>query len=204
MYKRLKKDTKWSILNLGSFDIDNIKLEVSKYLEEWNLDTSRQNLGSVHSATQMYRICETSYDWIPGTPIETFQRNSLHSEKAKEELLNIFNILENYYSGNIIRCEIIKLLPFSEILRHTDGGPILHYSRRVHIPIVTHPEITFTVMSDTQHFKEGGWYEINNQMPHSVNNPTEIERIHLIIDILPNEMLYLTKTGDINDKPSNY
>lgn len=204
MYKRLKKDTKWSILKLGSFEIQNIKKEVVLYEEEWNLDTSRQNLGSVHGSTQMYRICETSYDWIPGTEIETFQRNSLHTEEAKKELNTIFNILENHYSGNIIRCEIIKLLPKSEILKHTDGGPILHYSRRVHIPVITHPDITFTVMSDTQHFEESGWYEINNQMPHSVNNPTEIERIHIIIDILPNEMLYLTNTGDKNDKPSNY
>jgi aspartyl/asparaginyl beta-hydroxylase (cupin superfamily) len=45
------------------------------------------------------------------------------------------------------------------------------------------------------HMKKDQWYEINNQLPHEVDNPTEIERIHLIIDILPDEMLYFDQ-GD--------
>jgi hypothetical protein len=34
---------------------------------------------------------------------------------------------------------------------------------------------------------EGIGYEINNQLPHSVDNPSNEDRVHLIIDILPNE-----------------
>lgn len=191
MYVRLKKDSKWSIINHGVFEVDDLIKEVSLYSKEWLLDTSRQELGSVHTKTNMYRICETDYAWIPGTPIETFYRNSLKTNEGIAQLNNIFQILENFYSGKVIRCEIIKLAGKSEILKHTDGGAILHYSRRVHIPLITHPDITFTVMNDTTHMKTGGWYEINNQMPHSVSNPTDIERIHVIIDILPDEMLYL-------------
>ena len=193
MYKRLKKDTKWSILNLGHFDIQNIKEELLGYSQEWFLDETRQQKGLTHSSTNMYRICETDYAWEPGTPIETQYVNSLKSEKANEELNNIFNALENYYSGKIIRCEFIKLLANSKVLRHTDGGALLHYSRRVHIPLVTNPEIMFTVQKTTINMQESQWYEINNQLPHEVDNPTDLDRIHLIIDILPDEMLYLGK-----------
>lgn len=196
MYKRLKKNTKWTILNLGNFNIDNIIKEVKNYSNEWLIDTSRQEMGSVHKETQMYRICATDYEWEPGTSVETIQYNSLHSEQAKNELNNIFNELENYYSGKVIRCEIIKMKPYSDIGKHTDGGPILHYSRRVHIPLITHEEIMFCVMGNCINMKQGGWYEINNQLPHSVNNPTETNRIHMIIDILPDDMLTLRNKND--------
>ena len=102
----------------------------------------------------------------------------------------------NYYSGKVIRCEIIKMDPKSHIGKHTDGGPILHYSRRIHIPIITREEIKFTVMDNEVHMKEGGWYEINNQLPHSVDNPTETHRVHMIIDILPDDMLLLRNKND--------
>lgn len=195
MYKRIKKDTKWTIMHLGMFRTDEITRELLSYQDEWLIDTSRQEMGTVHSKTQMFRICETDYHWVPNTPVETIQRNSLKNDKAKLELKDIFIKLERYYSGKVIRCEFIKMLPNSQILRHTDGGPILHYSRRVHIPLVTDPKITFTVMNNTIHMEKDQWYEINNQMPHEVNNPTNIERIHLIIDILPDEMLYFDQ-GD--------
>ena len=45
--------------------------------------------------------------------------------------------------------------------------------------------ITFTVFNNSLHMEESGWYEINNTLPHSVSNPTDIERIHLIVDVLP-------------------
>jgi hypothetical protein len=192
MYKRIKKDSKWSIIDQGQFKIDGILNEILGYTDEWFLDLSRQALGAVHTQTQMYRICETDYAWAPGTPIETFYRNDLKTHTAQEELSNIFKYLEDFYSGTVIRCEIIKLLPNSEVLKHTDGGALLHYSRRVHIPILTNKKITFTVMNNTVHMEKGRWYEINNQMPHSVSNPTDQERIHIIIDILPDEMLQLT------------
>ena len=193
MYKRLKKDSKWTIIKHGNFLVDKIIDEVSGYSSEWLLDTSRQELGSVHIKTNMYRICETDYAWIPGTPIETFYRNYMKTPAAQKQLDRIFTDLQEFYSGNIIRCEIIKLMPFSEVLKHTDGGALLHYSRRVHIPLITDKDITFTVMDNTIHMEPGGWYEINNQMPHSVNNPTDKERVHIIIDILPDEMLQLDK-----------
>lgn len=191
MYKRLKKDSKWSILHLGKFNIDLIKEEVIKYDSEWFLDTSRQELGSVHKDTNMYRICATDYQWEPGTPINTEYHYSLKSKEAKKQLQDIFNYLEEYYSGKVVRCEFIKMKKRSKIYKHIDGGPLLHYGRRVHIPLITDKDITFTVQDYTIHMEEGNWYEINNQMPHSVDNPTDIERVHIIIDILPDDMLYL-------------
>jgi hypothetical protein len=189
MYKRVKKDTKWTIQDLGSFNIDAIKQEVSTYSDEWFLNTSRQEKGTTHMNTFMFRLFETDYEWIPGTPIQTDYINTFKTKLAQNQAQKIFDFLEKYYSGKVIRCEIIKLKANSEVYKHTDGGALLHYSRRVHIPLITHEHVTFTVMDNTIHMKEGIGYEINNQLPHSVLNGSDIDRIHMIVDILPDEML---------------
>ena len=61
----------------------------------------------------------------------------------------------------------------------------------------TSEKITFTVYNNTIHMKKSNAYEINNQLPHSVNNPTDIDRVHIIIDVLPDDMKNYLK---INDK----
>lgn len=189
MYKRVKKDTKWTIQDIGLFQILNIKQEVQLFKDEWLLDISRQAIGMTHKNTEMFRLCATDYEWIPGTPIVTEHVNELKNKGSQEELNQIYKDLEEKYSGKIIRCEIIKLKKLSEVYKHTDGGPLLHYSRRVHIPLITHPDVTFTVMDNTIHMEEGHGYEINNQLPHAVNNNSNYDRIHIIIDILPDDMV---------------
>ena len=188
MSKILKKDTKWSILELGQFNVSGLEAEISKFDLEWKIDTSRQDNNYTHSNTNMYQICYTDYNWSPGSSIVTNQVNNLKTPKAIKELLDIYNKLEYYYEGKIIRCEIVKMLKNTKIPKHVDGGPLLSYSRRVHVPIITNKKITFTVMDNTIHMKKGGWYEINNQLPHSVNNETDIDRVHIIIDVLPDNM----------------
>lgn len=189
MYKRVKKDTKWTIQKLGNFDISAIKKEVNKFDAEWFLDISRQNKGTTHINTHMFRLFATDYEWVPGTKIETEYVNNFKTQEAREQAYVIYKELESYYSGKVIRCEIIKLSKKSEVYKHTDGGALLHYSRRVHIPLITNKDVTFTVMDNTLHMEEGCWYEINNQLPHSVSNKSDIDRVHMIIDILPDDML---------------
>lgn len=190
MYRRLKKDTKWSILLLGEFDIQSIKKEVSGFTSEWDLYTKRQESYYTHKDTKMFPIClSKELGWVPGTDVEVTQHNRFKTDLANKELEDIFFKLEEYYSGKIIRCEVVVLPANTKIRMHIDGGPLLDYSRRVHVPIITNDRITFTVMENTIHMKESGWYEINNQMRHGVDNPTDIDRVHLIIDILPNDMI---------------
>lgn len=53
--------------------------------------------------------------------------------------------------------------------------------------MVTHEDVLFTVLDNTMNMKAGSAYEINNGMPHSVINNSNVDRIHLIVDLLPNE-----------------
>jgi hypothetical protein len=197
MYKRLKKDTKWSILNFGKFEIDNIKKEVSNFSNEWDLFTLRQDTFYTHKSTKMFPICLSNISsWNPKEEVEVVQMYKFKDKFSNNEINNIFNILKEYYSGEIINCEVVNLPANTKVRKHIDGGALLHYSRRVHIPIITNKDVTFTVKDNTINMQEGVWYEINNQLPHSVENNSNFDRIHLIIDIMPNDMLNYIKIGE--------
>lgn len=85
-----------------------------------------------------------------------------------------------------IRRVIFTRLPAHKgIPKHRDSGSFLENHRRIHIPIVTHPDVMFLAGENWQHLARGTMYELNNQRPHAVRNPTDVDRIHLIMDILP-------------------
>ena len=54
--------------------------------------------------------------------------------------------------------------------------------KRIHIPIVTHPDILLYNNGDEIHMEVGKVYQIDHNKEHSVVNSTDCERIHLVID----------------------
>jgi len=67
-------------------------------------------------------------------------------------------------------------------------------SHRVHIPIVTNDQITFMVGGEEKQMKVGEVWEINNATFHRVMNESNEDRIHLILDWVPNVTL---REGDV-------
>jgi aspartyl/asparaginyl beta-hydroxylase (cupin superfamily) len=61
--------------------------------------------------------------------------------------------------------------------------------RRCHIPLITNDDIKFTVGDHTMSLKQGECWEINNSKIHEVKNLSNYDRVHILIDIIPNEYL---------------
>lgn len=186
MQKEKKKNTEWTIDLVGTCEIAHIREDISNFSKEWLLDTSRQETYKTHKDTQMYQIRYMDYDWAEGMPIEIKEVNSLNSIESNKELNLIFKQLEVLYDGKVVRAEFINMESLSLVKPHVDGGSMLYVSRRCHVPIITNQDVYFTVLNNTVNMKEGSIYEINNGMPHSVENKSNQNRVHLIIDILPN------------------
>jgi Aspartyl/Asparaginyl beta-hydroxylase len=87
--------------------------------------------------------------------------------------------------GTVIRCQIAALLPGGRIARHQDVSPLLRASHRVHVPLVTWPEVTFLIDDAPFQFPAGYAFELNNQRFHEVRHDGDHVRHHLIFDILP-------------------
>ena len=183
----LDKQDNWGILNYGPVHIDLIKEEVSSYYNEWLIDTSRQDKYITHEKTFMYQLCELDYMW---SMVETGYRKTTNSFKtigAKNQLRQIYDFLEESFNGRVVRCEVVNMSPNSRVRDHKDRSDVLYYSRRFHIPLKTNPLCFFTVNKETVNMLEGNLYEINNTKWHNVKNESSNNRIHLIVDIMPND-----------------
>jgi len=168
------------------FNIDNIRNEVEKLSDEWNLDKFRQNARyperrNPHLYTHTFTIQNHSIDWNFGDKVE--------SEVKHAGLLSvvgdIVKDLELMCGGPSGRVLLIKLSANKDVSEHTDKGDYLSTVRRFHIPIITNDLVSYTVNGERINMKEGECWEINNLKSHSVLNDSDTDRVHLLIDIFP-------------------
>ena len=110
------------------------------------------------------------------------------------------------YMSHVIRLQLACMNPHSKILKHTDRGGWVQDGHRIHVPIVVPPgEKTQFVMLHRDlgevdvPLEEGRVFEINNGVPHRVDNDAESWRIHLLLDFVeepvPSERRFQLKPG---------
>lgn len=184
------KDTTWQFM-VGEipFSINQLIDDVNNFNDEWKLDTSRQDKLATHKDTEMFQLKFMDYGWEVGQGNLSKDINKLKNNESQEIMENIYKHLENIYDAKVVRSEIIKMHGKSSIPPHIDSGEFLYLGRRVHVPLITNKDVIFTVLNHSLNMEIGKWYEINNSLPHSVNNPTDTERVHIIIDLVFNRLL---------------
>jgi quercetin dioxygenase-like cupin family protein len=85
---------------------------------------------------------------------------------------------------------LMALAPGAEIMPHRDrGGSLEDGLARLHIPIVTDPAVVFTLDGDEVHFSAGATWYMNANCLHAVRNGSARERVHLVLDCVPNAWL---------------
>ncbi|MGN6497595.1 MAG: aspartyl/asparaginyl beta-hydroxylase domain-containing protein [Tsuneonella sp.] len=85
---------------------------------------------------------------------------------------------------NPVRVQLAELPPGSVIAPHTDRN-LLTMMHRLHVPLVTDDNVRFTIDRQIHVLKIGRLYELNNAVVHAVENSGAVNRIHLLIDMLP-------------------
>lgn len=81
-----------------------------------------------------------------------------------------------------------------KLSRHTDvtdraAGTRDGQITRFHIPLVTHPDITMSAWNldgrtAATHLQPWHMYYLDARKPHAVTNPTGVDRIHLVVDVV--------------------
>ncbi len=79
--------------------------------------------------------------------------------------------------------------------RHSDGAGANLMTHKIHIPLVTGPEVLFFVNDQPHYLQLGRAYEVNNIARHGVDNPTKYARVHFIFEVFdyPEEQLHETR-----------
>lgn len=95
--------------------------------------------------------------------------------------------LERYYNADVKHAVLHILEPGQGIANHTDTSDMFAYTHRIHLPITTDPAVKFVIDGGEYHFPAGRFFELNNKLMHSVENNSNVIRIHLVMDLLPKE-----------------
>jgi hypothetical protein len=181
-----KANKNYNFIYFKNFDMDIIKNKCMSLDKEWLLDQSRQNMQypdrrNPHLYTNTYIIQDHSLEWHNGEKFNPVLKDP--------DLYKIFNQiiidLERRACGKAARVLLIKLEANKNVTEHTDSGDYLNTVRRFHIPIITNDQVFYTVNGEKINMKEGDCWEINNRKPHSVDNDSNEDRVHLLVDIMP-------------------
>lgn len=170
-------------------------LEIAEILKqfdsEWSNYTFRQNNYFVHRHTSTILI--TEFDAISWES-ETYKQNSvlgfdykpvLNNKKLLDLVVPIFDYLRIIHDGEIAKSMFVKLRAGKNIDEHSDAGLYLSMAKRHHIPIITNDEIWFYVDGLKKNLRQGEIWQIDNSKLHKVENPSNQDRVHLIVDVIP-------------------
>ena len=164
-------------------DVSAIRDRIEEYRAEKWLESERERLFDVHRNTQALQLVHFE-DHRYKEP----DYRDLYYE-LREELTPVIDFVAGYYQNNgfIVRLILAKLLPGGQIPKHTDAGYSLLNCHRIHLPITTNEDVVFHVGGEEIHMQVGELWEINNGTVHGVENRGAEDRIHLILDWMPNE-----------------
>jgi hypothetical protein len=173
---------------ISNYEIKNIREHINKFDSEWSIDTFRQDqLDPVHRNTKSYFIIQSVGGWSSGKKILPIR--VCRDQKLWDMLDPIIKDLEVFHDGIATSALIVKLLSENDVLPHIDSSDYLQNIRRNHLAIKTNNSVLFFVENEEKNIKEGECWEINNAKTHYVKNVSKEERIHLIIDIMPNKLI---------------
>lgn len=120
--------------------------------------------------------------------------NDKYNTLFRKELDACYTALSDFYDGgDPKRVMLVRLPAGMSIDPHTDEGYHLETTHRVHLPIITNQDVKFIVGGEVIEMNIGVLTEINNNREHSVENKSNLDRVHLIIDWGKENDSYYTK-----------
>ena len=170
--------------------------------DEWDKDTavrnSKEKVGNTNLDTRALMLkMKSSSSTGPG--FSNYEKNDVDTlNKLKPYLDEIITQVKNFYGYENLKLTNVLFTELQKggiIPEHTDDGKLLTTHHRIHIPLISDPAVKFTLDHKDYYLEPGHGYEINNQLTHEVRNESNIDRIHMIVDL---------KEWKDDDKPEFY
>lgn len=190
------KDNNFLLLR-SNIDVKPIIKKLAQVPEDAWGQSDREHQFEVHQQTQaLLLIYDDDFRHYNPTYLDTYSQ----FEDELKPLLDF--IAENYqHNGFVVRLIFTKLQARGKIRRHADRDYSLLKCHRIHVPIISNDDVFFTVGGEKKVMRPGEMWEINNATFHAVDNQSDEDRIHMIIDWVPNATV---RPEDINPVPEQY
>ena len=173
---------------LGQVKTDALKERVlAQPREAWLEQSIRQQTYEVHRDTESIVMLFCDESWPDGEIYREAGWDRLHDVAMPV----IDEIVDQYYrpGGILLRAMAANLRAGGRIAPHRDALHSFHLGHRVHVPITSSDAVRYTIAGKPYQFEVGFAYEINNQQKHSVMNLGDEDRISLIFDYVPPDLV---------------
>lgn len=145
----------------------------------WVKNTFRQTTYSDHKNTKsLIFIWESNNDG----DTNIYDEELINSPLGQEVKKIVDKIKEKYNNSSISKLMIVSMISKGFIDYHKDGG-LLIKMRRIHLPLLTSKDCIFEIDGTRFSFPAGFCFEFDNTKTHAVNNKSDFERIHMILDL---------------------
>ncbi|GIL81892.1 hypothetical protein Vretimale_1469 [Volvox reticuliferus] len=105
--------------------------------------------------------------------------------------------------NKVVRLQFARMKPGTEIKPHQDMGGYAKFAHRIHLPVVTNPNVSFQVCPEVERqaslgrrvaatstkdclpipMAEGMVFELNNRVMHLVLNRSNLKRVQMVVDV---------------------
>jgi hypothetical protein len=171
-----------SIRRLGTVDIARLR-EAALAIPEavWDAENAdKPNRFNALDATRhiIFRFVSNFYDWR-----DSYDR-PLWSEwrPLLEPVLAAATADYGYSRGAFPRVMLARMAPGGVINPHRDENAAAKWPHKIHVPLLTNPNVTFFIDGKSYHLDEGEAVEVNNMGLHAVKNGGSTDRIHQIFE----------------------
>jgi hypothetical protein len=171
-----------SVRRLGTVDVARLRDAVLDIPEAtWDAENAgKPNRFETLSTTRhiVFRFVSNFVDWR-----QSYDRPLWNEWKPLlEPVLASATADYGYERPAFPRVMLARMAPGGEIEPHDDTNPAAKWPHKIHVPLVTNPDVTFFVDDVPYHFEVGEAVEVNNLAVHAVTNGGTTDRIHLIFE----------------------
>jgi hypothetical protein len=152
------------------FDVDRLRAEVAELpADAWS---PHPNGDAGNDAVRLISVDGGDNEEVNGV-----MRMTAHLERSPylRQVLASFGVVWS-------RSRLLRLAPGANVPVHADIHHHWFYRVRLHIPVLTRPQVQFACGSERIHMAAGEVWLFDNWRLHQVDNPTDSERIHLVGD----------------------
>ena len=164
------------------FDTRPLREKVMQITDDAWAESDRSERYEVHRQTETVMLIK----FLGGISIKP-EIQPLYAE-FEEQLQPVLDHIARYYQDNgfVLRILLAKLTAGGKIDEHVDSGYSLLNVHRIHIPIITNEDVDFYVGGTRKQMLAGEFWEIDNVQKHAVENNGDEDRVHMIVDWMPN------------------
>jgi len=175
-FRRIKQD----------IDVRPFLNEIASMQDAWDLSTGRQDKIAVQREAEAIPL-----RGLVKSKIGDRKRRDVHESRyttASRKFLVARAFLESFAAeqdAELGRGKIVRLKPGRKVYPHIDRGEYYHVRDRYHLILQSQAGSLLKAGDEEVRMREGELWWFDNNAMHEAYNDGDVERIHMIFDMLP-------------------